>query len=202
MVSAIAYGDSPQRARACQSIYRSRSIPSMFRAMACWCMRAETSIIYRNSISEPKTAAFVSSRTCKKAGTTSDLASTTIFRTKSFDGTPIESALMRPADARPGEKLPLVLLVHGGPSSQFFRRLWLGNRLWAQLLAAHGYEVLMVNPRGSNGYSEDFVKANRGDWGGGDYKDLMAVLDAVIAHGDTDPEPARHRRLVLWRRNE
>jgi dipeptidyl aminopeptidase/acylaminoacyl peptidase len=115
------------------------------------------------------------------------LASTTIFRTKSFDGTEIEAALMRPADAPAKQKLPLVLLVHGGPSSHFSEGYgW--ETAWAQMLAAHGYEVLLVNPRGSDGYSEDFVKANRGDWGGGDYKDLMAVLDAVIAKGETDPE--------------
>jgi dipeptidyl aminopeptidase/acylaminoacyl peptidase len=114
------------------------------------------------------------------------LASTRVFQTKSFDGTSIESALMRPANARPGEKLPLVLLVHGGPSSNFFAHYsW--DTGWAQLLAAHGYLVLLVNPRGSNGYSEDFMKANHGDLGGGDYRDLMAVLDSVIATGEADP---------------
>jgi len=112
------------------------------------------------------------------------LAPTTLFHTKSFDGTDIEAALVRPVNAR--GKLPLVLLVHGGPSSRFtIGYYW--ETAWAQMLASHGYEVLMVNPRGSNGYSEDFLKANRGDWGGGDYKDLMAVLDAVIAKGGTDP---------------
>jgi dipeptidyl aminopeptidase/acylaminoacyl peptidase len=115
------------------------------------------------------------------------LASTRIFQTKSFDGTAIESALMRPADARPGDKLPLVLLVHGGPSSNF-NSGYTWETAWAQLLVAHGYSVLLVNPRGSNGYSEDFMKANRGDWGGGDYKDLISVLDTVINAGEADPD--------------
>jgi dipeptidyl aminopeptidase/acylaminoacyl peptidase len=115
------------------------------------------------------------------------LAHTAIFKTKSFDGTEIEAALMTPPDAPYTEKLPLVLLVHGGPSSNFSAGYgW--ETGWAQMLASHGYEVLLVNPRGSNGYSEDFLKANRGDWGGGDYKDLMAVLDTVIAQGHTDPQ--------------
>jgi dipeptidyl aminopeptidase/acylaminoacyl peptidase len=114
------------------------------------------------------------------------LASTAIFWTKSFDGTPIESALMKPSTPRPGEKLPLVMHVHGGPSGNFSAGYgW--ETAWAQLLVAHGYAVLLVNPRGSNGYSEDFVKANRGDWGGGDYKDLIAVLDHVLEQGETDP---------------
>jgi dipeptidyl aminopeptidase/acylaminoacyl peptidase len=113
------------------------------------------------------------------------LAPVTIFRVASFDGRPIEAALMRPAAASVDEKLPLVLLVHGGPSVNFSAGYsW--EVAWAQLLAAHGYQVLMANPRGSNGYSEEFVKANRGDWGGGDYKDLMAALDAVVARGGTD----------------
>ncbi|HEX4158199.1 MAG TPA: S9 family peptidase [Rhizomicrobium sp.] len=116
-----------------------------------------------------------------------ELARTTIFTTRSFDGTEIEAALMRPNAPQEHGKLPLVLRVHGGPSANFSENYgW--ETAWSELLAAHGYQVLMVNPRGSNGYSEAFLKANRGDWGGGDYKDLMAVLDAVIAKGETDPE--------------
>jgi dipeptidyl aminopeptidase/acylaminoacyl peptidase len=112
------------------------------------------------------------------------LARTTIFKTRSFDGTEIEAALMEPATAQHG-KWPLILRVHGGPSASFSESYgW--ETAWSELLALNGYQVLMVNPRGSNGYSEDFLKANRADWGGGDYKDLMAVLDAVIAKGSTD----------------
>jgi len=114
------------------------------------------------------------------------LASTTIFHTKSFDGTDIEAALMKPRGTPPAGRWPLVMIVHGGPSSHFVARYgW--EEAWGQMLVSHGYEVLFVNPRGSDGYSEKFVEANRGDLGGGDYKDLMAVLDAVIARGETDP---------------
>jgi dipeptidyl aminopeptidase/acylaminoacyl peptidase len=114
------------------------------------------------------------------------LAPTAILRTKSFDGVQIEAALTRPI-SHPGEKLPLVLIVHGGPSSNFSAGYY-WETAWAQLLAANGYQILMVNPRGSNGYSEHFMKANRGDLGGGDYKDLMSALDGVLAKGGTDPE--------------
>lgn len=115
-----------------------------------------------------------------------ELARTHIFKTRSFDGTEIEAALMEPTTAPRSGKAPLILRVHGGPSSNFSESYgW--ETAWSELLASHGYQVLMVNPRGSNGYSEDFLKANRGDWGGGDYKDLLAVLDAVIAKGETDP---------------
>jgi dipeptidyl aminopeptidase/acylaminoacyl peptidase len=113
------------------------------------------------------------------------LADAEIFRFKSFDGTQIEAALMKPAAAATGRKLPLVLLVHGGPASNFSADYFWFNA-WPQLLAAAGYEVLMVNPRGSIGYGENFEKANRGDLGGGDFKDLMAAVDSVIARGETD----------------
>ncbi len=127
----------------------------------------------------------------QQAWTGGRLASTTIFRTRSFDGTSIEAALMKPAGDAPGgpgrARAPLVLLVHGGPSSAFSAGYgW--ETAWAQMLVSHGYQVLMVNPRGSTGYDEAFLKANKADWGGGDYKDLMAVLDAVIAKGEVDPQ--------------
>jgi len=113
-----------------------------------------------------------------------------IFQTRSFDGRQIEAALMTPTRPDPKARSPLVLLVHGGPASNFSADAadYAWEYSWAQLLVAHGYEVLLVNPRGSDGYGEDFLKANRGDWGGGDFKDLMAVLDAVIAEGRTDPD--------------
>lgn len=110
------------------------------------------------------------------------LAPTTIFHIPGETGD-LEAALVAPASPNHA----LVLLVHGGPSSRFVvGYTW--ELAWAQALAQHGYQVLMVNPRGSNGYSEAFVAANRGDFGGGDYRDLLAVLDAVIARGGVDPK--------------
>jgi len=107
------------------------------------------------------------------------LAPTTIFKTKSFDGVEIEAALVKPPAPLRQRKMPLVLLVHGGPAANFTTGYsW--ETAWAQMLATHGYEVLTVNPRGSNGYSEEFVKGNRADLGGGDYKDLMADRKSVV----------------------
>jgi dipeptidyl aminopeptidase/acylaminoacyl peptidase len=112
------------------------------------------------------------------------LASAEVFRFKSFDGMEIEAALMKPPQTTGrASKHPLILYVHGGPAGNFSA----AYNAWAQLLASNGYEVLMVNPRGSSGYSEQFLKANRADWGGGDFKDLMAGVDAVLARGETDP---------------
>ena len=111
------------------------------------------------------------------------LADAEVFRFKSFDATEIEAALMKPSNPKPDTKLPLILYVHGGPAGSFSATY----SSWPQLLVAHGYEVLMVNPRGSATYGEEFLKANRADWGGADFKDLMAGVDTVLARGETDP---------------
>ncbi|MGA2596029.1 MAG: prolyl oligopeptidase family serine peptidase [Bryobacteraceae bacterium] len=100
---------------------------------------------------------------------------------KSFDGMSIEAALYRPvADGQPG---PLVVLVHGGPTGAW------GNRYDAltQLLVAKGYTVLQPNIRGSVGYGHKFIEANRGDWGGGDFKDVMAGVDDLVNRKIADP---------------
>jgi dipeptidyl aminopeptidase/acylaminoacyl peptidase len=115
------------------------------------------------------------------------LADAELFHIKSFDGRSIEAALMKPRTLPTGGKVGLILLAHGGPASSFTSDYFWFNA-WAQLLATHGYQVLMVNPRGSAGYGEEFLKANRADWGGGDFKDLMAALDTVIARGEVDPQ--------------
>ena len=105
---------------------------------------------------------------------------------KSFDGTEIEAALLRPTlpaeQARPLHA-PMVVLVHGGPTGR-----WTDSfESWGQLLAERGYAVLYPNVRGSTGYGQAFVEANRADWGGGDFKDVMAGVDWAIARGIADP---------------
>ena len=57
-----------------------------------------------------------------------------------------------------------------------------GFGLTNQIEAARGYAVLYMNPRGSSGYGQEFSDGTLDDWGGGDYKDLMAGLDFVLAH--------------------
>ena len=107
-----------------------------------------------------------------------------LFKYKSFDGTEIEAALLTPADATPARKLPLVVLVHGGPTGRWAS----GFEPWGQLLVARGFAVLYPNIRGSVGYGHRFIESNRADWGGGDFKDVMAGVDALIAQGVADPD--------------
>jgi len=106
------------------------------------------------------------------------------LRYKSFDGTEIEGALLKPAGYREGTKLPTIFLIHGGPTGRWSDSF----EAWGQLLAARGYAVFYPNIRGSLGYGHKFVEINRGDWGGADFKDVMAGVDYLIAKGITDPD--------------
>jgi dipeptidyl aminopeptidase/acylaminoacyl peptidase len=95
---------------------------------------------------------------------------------KSFDGTPIEGWLMVPRGAQLGKKAPLILNIHGGPHGMH------GNSFSPifQLMCARGYAILYLNPRGSNGYGQRFSDGSLSDWGGGDYKDLIAGLENAL----------------------
>jgi dipeptidyl aminopeptidase/acylaminoacyl peptidase len=105
------------------------------------------------------------------------------YKYKSFDGTQIEAALLRPQGADAKSKLPLIVLVHGGPTGRWVDSI----DTWGQLLATHGYAIFYPNIRGSVGYGEKFVESNRGDWGGGDFKDVMAGVQDLVERGIADP---------------
>lgn len=107
-----------------------------------------------------------------------------VIQYPSFDGVTIEAQLIKPANYRAGTKLPLVVLVHGGPAGAWGPRF----QSWTQLVAAHGFLVLCPNIRGSVGYGQKFLASNRTDWGGGDFKDVMTGVDWLISHGDADPD--------------
>jgi dipeptidyl aminopeptidase/acylaminoacyl peptidase len=105
------------------------------------------------------------------------------FRYKSFDGLEIEAALLKPATYNGRSKLPTIVLVHGGPTGNWSESV----EAWGQLLVARGYAVLYPNIRGSIGYGDHFVKMNRADWGGGDFKDVVAGVNDLVAKGIADP---------------
>jgi acylaminoacyl-peptidase len=79
---------------------------------------------------------------------------------------------------------PLVLEIHGGPHTLYG---WSPMLEW-QILAGTGVSVLATNPRGSEGYGEDFNRANLGDWGDGPMADVLAGVDQAIEDGLADPE--------------
>jgi len=94
----------------------------------------------------------------------------------SFDGTQIQGWLMRPAGCTSDRKCPLIVSVHGGPHGMFG---WSFNATF-QVYAARGYAVLYLNPRGSSGYGQRFSDGTLNEWGGGDYRDLMAGVDEAL----------------------
>ncbi len=112
------------------------------------------------------------------------VAAPEFYKYKSFDGLEIEAALLKPAGYDGKAKLPLVVRVHGGPTGRWRDSI----ESWGQLLAARGYAVLYPNVRGSIGYGQKFIEMNRADWGGGDFKDVMAGVDDLITKGIADPE--------------
>ncbi len=116
------------------------------------------------------------------------LAAPEFFRVPSFDGLEIECALLHPPNAPTGSRLPLVTLIHGGPTGAWLNETQTGMGNLTRFLVARGYAVLLPNIRGSTGYGHAFVEANRADWGGRDFKDVLACVDAVIARGVADAD--------------
>lgn len=92
------------------------------------------------------------------------------------DGTRVQYWVMEPAGRKPGVQYPVVLAIHGGPSS-----MWGPGEfsMWQefQLLTSWGYGVVYANPRGSDGYGYDFLHGNYQDWGAGPAGDLLGALD-------------------------
>jgi len=112
------------------------------------------------------------------------LAAPEFYKYKSFDGQEIEVALLKPEGYNGKTKLPLIVLIHGGPTGAWEDTV----ETWGQLLVARGYAIFYPNIRGSIGYGQKFIEMNRGDWGGGDFKDVMAGVDDLIARGIADPD--------------
>jgi dipeptidyl aminopeptidase/acylaminoacyl peptidase len=112
------------------------------------------------------------------------LAKPEFVKYKSFDGQMIEGAVLKPANYHAGTKYPMVVLVHGGPTGAWSDLI----EPWGELLVARGFVVFYPNVRGSTGYGHKFIEENRNDWGGGDFKDVMAGVDYMIAQGIADPD--------------
>ena len=100
-------------------------------------------------------------------------------------GLKVDYWVMKPVNYVAGQKYPLVLEIHGGPSA-----MWGTGEasMWHefQYYAAKGMGIVYANPRGSGGYGSDFLAANVKDWGAGPTSDVMKALDLTIAEGWAD----------------
>ncbi len=99
---------------------------------------------------------------------------------QSTDGTKVHGWFMKPAGFKEGVKYPMITNIHGGPHAFY------GNTFFheMQVMASLGYAVLFVNPRGSHSYSQNFVDAVRGNYGGIDYEDIMSGVDYITQRHD------------------
>jgi dipeptidyl aminopeptidase/acylaminoacyl peptidase len=106
-----------------------------------------------------------------------DLPKMESFMFSGAENTTVQGFIIRPPNFDPAKKYPLKFLIHGGPQGAW-GDAW-SYRWNPQLMAADGYVVVMVNPRGSTGYGQAFIDGVNGDWGGKAYVDLMKGLDAA-----------------------
>lgn len=105
-------------------------------------------------------------------------------RYPSFDGLEVPAILYAPREIGPGERLPAIVSVHGGPTAQWIH----GFDPYAQFLVDRGYVVLEPNIRGSTGYGVPFRDAAMRDWGGKDLEDVAAGATYLGSLPYVDPE--------------
>jgi dipeptidyl aminopeptidase/acylaminoacyl peptidase len=104
------------------------------------------------------------------------------FAWKAPDGEEIDGHLVTPL-GHTGDALPLIVLVHGGPTAAYGSGYPTYFTSWQ---SEAGYALFMPNPRGSVGRGDEFTEANLGDMGGGDLADVLSGVDALIAQGIVD----------------
>jgi dipeptidyl aminopeptidase/acylaminoacyl peptidase len=102
----------------------------------------------------------------------------------SFDGKRIQGWIQKPPDFDAKNKYPLILNIHGGPHAAYG---WVFDHEF-QWMAARGYVVLYVNPRGSTSYGQDFGNIIQYHYPGDDYRDLMIGVDELLKRGYIDPK--------------
>ncbi len=96
----------------------------------------------------------------------------------------IEAWLLKPPDFDPTRRYPVILDVHGGPTGHYGYAFMAHQQVWA----SNGFLVVFANARGSNTYGRTFAQQIVCDWGGEDYFDNLAALDAVLMRPYADPE--------------
>lgn len=103
------------------------------------------------------------------------------------NGDPVEGILELPPDYQPGQPLPLVVEIHGGPTTSAHLKLqyWIYGRT---LLPARGYALLAPNYRGSTGYGDKFLTDLIGKENNLDVEDILKGVDALVERGIADPE--------------
>jgi len=108
------------------------------------------------------------------------------IRWQARDGLEIEGLLIHPLQRAEGERVPLVVVAHGGPESHY-RNGWLtGYNTVGQMAAGKGYAVFYPNYRGSTGRGVAFAEADQGDGVGAEFEDVLDGIDYLIERGLAD----------------
>ena len=116
------------------------------------------------------------------------LAKQEVVKWKARDGLELEGILIHPLDEKPGQRYPLILVVHGGPEAHN-RDGWLTNYSNpGQMAAARGYAVFYPNYRGSTGRGVEFSELGQGDPAGKEFDDLVDAVDHLISIGLVDKD--------------
>jgi dipeptidyl aminopeptidase/acylaminoacyl peptidase len=114
---------------------------------------------------------------------TSGFSAPSLVRFKSFDGRSIPAFYYRPADLKPGEKLPVLINIHGGPEAQSFPSF---SPQIQYLLKTLRVAVLVPNVRGSSGYGKTYVQLDNGFKRKDSVKDIGALLDWIAKQPELD----------------
>ncbi|MEO7158387.1 MAG: S9 family peptidase, partial [Vicinamibacterales bacterium] len=117
---------------------------------------------------------------------------TEVVTWKSSDGVEVEGVLLKPVGFESGKRYPTLVVAHGGPAGAYVNGFRLGGLEGGQVWAGKGWAVFYPNPRGSSNYGQKTLAANVNDWGGGDFKDIMTGVDALVARGIADPDKLSH----------
>lgn len=117
---------------------------------------------------------------------------TEVVTWKSTDGVDVEGVLLKPVGFQAGKRYPTLVVAHGGPAGAYVNGFRLGGLEGGQVWAGQGWAVFYPNPRGSSNYGQKTLAANVNDWGGGDFKDIMSGVDALVARGIADPDKLAH----------
>ncbi|QKG71461.1 S9 family peptidase [Erythrobacter mangrovi] len=102
----------------------------------------------------------------------------------SKDGTEVRGFIQTPPGYRKGSRVPTMLYIHGGPTSQFD----VSFDIMREIFSGGGYAVITVNPRGSTGYGQAHAAGIDAAWGTVDVEDVLAAVDHAVAEGIADPD--------------
>jgi dipeptidyl aminopeptidase/acylaminoacyl peptidase len=112
----------------------------------------------------------------------------TVVGYEARDGLELEGMLIRPVGYEPGQAVPLIVKVHGGPEAHYSNGWLTSYSSPGQVAAGKGYAVFYPNYRGSTGRGIDFLKSSQGDAGGREFDDIVDGVDHLIDQGIADPD--------------